>query len=100
MGSQRKASSSFETIIVDNVSIFYRLNFNPSDSGTVIFVERYPTDDTKTRWAVAILKGVRPGTSDTEKPTYEAIWLEPALRERFGNAHFSLTPLRPAQAED
>ena len=77
-----------------------REHFVNGESGSIIFAERTTDDETTERFAVAILKGVRPGTQHRRHPIYEAVILHPALQEILGHTHFNVVPVRPTQADD
>ena len=77
-----------------------RDRFGNGESGSIIFAERTTDDGTSERFAVAILKGVRPDTQHRQHPIYEAVILHPALEEILGHTRFNVVPVRPTQADD
>ena len=78
----------FSTIFV---SLFCSEEFDDGDSGTVIYVEHYVQGAPTERYALAMHKGVRPGTGPGTlnlKPIYDGIVIGSALDEIRQNAGY------------
>ena len=72
--------------------------FGPGDSGSIIFTESRADDGTLLkRYALGMLRGTPPVS---EGKRYEAIYLDPSLRELVGFDHFTTFTTRPSQPEN